>query len=73
MNFRSTRRVSCWHFKSGTAWLLFSDTISHAELRGQYALEHSFFVPPKRSPFPRNPRRCYWSERAVSASCRSAA
>lgn len=36
-----------WYFKPGTAWLLFSDTISHAELRGQYALEHSFFVAPE--------------------------
>jgi hypothetical protein len=35
------------HFKPFTAWLLFSDTISHAELRGQYALEHSFFVAPE--------------------------
>jgi hypothetical protein len=41
---RATRRI--WHFKPGTAWLLFSDGISHAELRGQYALEHSFFVAP---------------------------
>ena len=35
-----------WRFKPGTAWLLFSDTISHAELRGQHALEHSYFVAP---------------------------
>jgi hypothetical protein len=35
-----------WHFKPGTAWLLFSDTVCHAELRGQHALEHSFFVAP---------------------------
>jgi hypothetical protein len=39
---RAARKL--WHFKPGTAWLLFSDTVSHAELRGQYALEHSFFV-----------------------------
>ncbi len=41
-----------WHFKSGTAWLLFSDAISHAELRGQYALEHSFFVTPESLALP---------------------
>jgi 3-deoxy-D-manno-octulosonic acid hydroxylase-like protein len=41
---RAPRRI--WHFKPQTAWLLFSDTLSHAELRGQYALEHSFFVAP---------------------------
>jgi hypothetical protein len=42
---RATRRL--WHHKPGTAWLLFSDTVSHAELRGQHALEHSFFVAPE--------------------------
>ncbi|MSQ95894.1 MAG: hypothetical protein EXR98_15255 [Gemmataceae bacterium] len=47
---RSPRRL--WHFKPGTAWLLFSDTISHAELRGQYALEHSFFVAPETLALP---------------------
>jgi hypothetical protein len=41
-----------WYFKPGTAWLLFSDTISHAELRGQYALEHSFFVAPETLALP---------------------
>jgi hypothetical protein len=41
-----------WHFKPGTAWLLFSDTVSHAELRGQYALEHSFFVAPRALALP---------------------
>jgi 3-deoxy-D-manno-oct-2-ulosonic acid (Kdo) hydroxylase len=39
---RSVRKL--WRFKPGTAWLLLSDAISHAELRGQHALEHSFFV-----------------------------
>jgi hypothetical protein len=42
---RANRRL--WHFKPGTAWLLFSDTISHAELRGRHALEHSFMVAPE--------------------------
>jgi 3-deoxy-D-manno-oct-2-ulosonic acid (Kdo) hydroxylase len=41
----ATRKL--WHFKPATAWLLFSDTISHAELRGQHALEHSYFVSPQ--------------------------
>jgi hypothetical protein len=41
---RASRKLI--HFKPGTAWLLFSDTVSHAELRGQHALEHSFFVAP---------------------------
>lgn len=41
---RATRKLL--HFKPGTAWLLFSDGVSHAELRGQHALEHSFFIDP---------------------------
>lgn len=47
---RAPRRL--WYFKPKTAWLLFSDTISHAELRGQYALEHSFFVSPESLALP---------------------
>jgi hypothetical protein len=47
---RATRKL--WHFKPGTAWLLFSDSVSHAELRGQYALEHSFFVAPESLALP---------------------
>ncbi len=35
-----------WNFAPGTCWLLFADGTSHAVLRGRYALEHSFFVPP---------------------------
>jgi hypothetical protein len=42
---RSPRRL--WHFPPGSAWLLFTDAISHAELRGQFALERSFFIPPQ--------------------------
>lgn len=33
------------HFQPGEAWLAFTDNLCHAELRGQFALEHSFFVP----------------------------
>ena len=34
-----------WHFPPNSCWLLFADGLSHAVLRGQYAMEHSFFVP----------------------------
>ncbi|MBI1831456.1 MAG: Kdo hydroxylase family protein [Planctomycetes bacterium] len=47
---RAARKL--WRFKPSTAWLLFSDTVSHAELRGQYALEHSFFVAPRTLALP---------------------
>jgi hypothetical protein len=35
-----------WSFPPGSAWLLFSDGLSYADLRGQHALEHSYFVAP---------------------------
>lgn len=41
---RAPRRF--WHFQPASAWLALTDTVSHAELRGQYALEHSFFISP---------------------------
>jgi len=31
-------------FEPGTMWALFADGLAHAQLRGRYALEHSFFV-----------------------------
>jgi hypothetical protein len=34
-------------FPPGAMWALFSDGLAHAQLRGQFALEHSFFVCPE--------------------------
>jgi hypothetical protein len=42
---RCTKR--CWTFGPGSAWLVFTDAVSHAALRGRFALEHSYFVPPE--------------------------
>jgi len=36
-----------WYFPPGSAWLAMTDGCTYAELRGQYALEHSFFVRPE--------------------------
>ena len=33
-----------WVFVPGSAWLLFSDGLSHADLRGRFALDHSYFI-----------------------------
>lgn len=41
---RSPRRV--WHFPPGALWLAFTDSISHADLRGSALLEQTFFVAP---------------------------
>jgi len=43
-------------FPTGSAWILFSDQVPHAAIRGQYALEQTFHLPvhsmldPSRSP-----------------------
>src|SRR5262249_26616083 len=36
-----------WNSQPGSAWLVFTDTASHAALRGRFALEHSYFVSPE--------------------------
>jgi hypothetical protein len=40
---QAARRL--WTFSPGSMWLLFSDGLAHALMRGRFALEHSFFVP----------------------------
>jgi 3-deoxy-D-manno-oct-2-ulosonic acid (Kdo) hydroxylase len=41
-----------WTFPPGTAWLAFTDALSHADLRGRFALEQSFFVAPQSLALP---------------------
>jgi hypothetical protein len=41
---RTPKRV--WNFAPGSVWLAMTDACSHAVLRGRFALEHSYFVPP---------------------------
>ena len=47
---RAPRRL--WQFPPASAWLVFTDAVSHAELRGRYALEHSFFIAPEALALP---------------------
>jgi hypothetical protein len=47
---RCTKRL--WRFPPGSAWLVITDTASHAVLRGRYALEHSYFLSPKTLALP---------------------
>lgn len=42
---RGTRRL--WRFGPGAGWLAMTDGCTYAELRGQFALEHSFFIAPE--------------------------
>jgi len=44
--FQERSRKRLWTFPPFSTWLLYTDACSHAELRGRYALEHSFFVEP---------------------------
>jgi hypothetical protein len=41
-----------WTFAPGSAWMCFTDSVSHAVLRGRYALEHSYFVAPEALTLP---------------------
>jgi 3-deoxy-D-manno-oct-2-ulosonic acid (Kdo) hydroxylase len=34
-----------WSFAPGSVWMAMTDACSYAELRGRFALEHSYFVP----------------------------
>ncbi|HEX3147866.1 MAG TPA: Kdo hydroxylase family protein [Gemmataceae bacterium] len=43
--FQATAKRRVWTFPPGAAWLLFADGVAHAQLRGSFTLEHSFFVP----------------------------
>lgn len=42
--FQERARKRLWHFPPGSAWMAFTDACSHGELRGRFALEHSFFI-----------------------------
>jgi len=54
--FQDRARRKVWSLAPGSMWLLFADGLAHGVLRGQFALEHSFYVPvealrqPERSP-----------------------
>ena len=42
--FQERSPKKCWRFPPGSAWLAFTDGLSHAELRGRFILEHSWFI-----------------------------
>jgi hypothetical protein len=50
--FQQRARRRFWKFAPGSAWLVMTDGVSYAELRGRYALEHSFFIAPQRLALP---------------------
>jgi hypothetical protein len=42
--FQSSTRKNRWEFPSGSAWIVFTDCVSHAAMSGQYALEQTFII-----------------------------
>jgi hypothetical protein len=62
--FQETAPCRFKTFVPGSAWLAFTDGVSYAELRGQFALEHTFLVPvesladPERAPLRLLERAC---------------
>lgn len=43
--FQTQAARHLWTFGPWSMWLLFSDGVAHAHMRGRFSLEHSFFVP----------------------------
>jgi hypothetical protein len=50
--FQKQTPKKTWSFLPGSAWVAMTDACSHSVLRGRYALEHSFFVPPQALALP---------------------
>jgi hypothetical protein len=50
--FQERSRKRFWKFPPGSAWMVITDTASHAALRGRYALEHSYFLAPDTQALP---------------------
>ncbi len=42
--FQETARKDRWTFAPGSAWMVYTDMVSHSVLSGQYALEQTFIV-----------------------------
>jgi 3-deoxy-D-manno-oct-2-ulosonic acid (Kdo) hydroxylase len=51
-DFQERCRKRIWHFPPGSAWMVMTDTASHAALRGRFALEHSYFIAPQSLSLP---------------------
>jgi hypothetical protein len=43
---KAPRRI--WRLAPGQAWLAFTDSLAHADLRGRWVLDHLFLIPPER-------------------------
>ena len=44
-DYQKNAPQSDFHFPPGSTWIVFTDTVSHAALSGQYLFEQTFYVP----------------------------
>jgi 3-deoxy-D-manno-oct-2-ulosonic acid (Kdo) hydroxylase len=51
-DYQTSCRKRVWHFPPGSAWMVLTDTATHAALRGRFALEHSYFLDPQTLALP---------------------
>jgi hypothetical protein len=51
-DFQQNCRKSIWEFAPGSAWLVYTDMVSHSVLSGQHALEQTFIVSRKSMVLP---------------------
>ena len=51
--FQETCTKQRWEFPPGSAWIVFTDMVSHAVLSGQFALEQTYIVPRAAMSLPR--------------------
>ena len=62
--FQERSPKKCWQFPPGAAWLVFTDGIAHAELRGRFVLEFGYrialksLVCPELAPFAQFQQAC---------------
>ena len=70
--FQERAPKKIWRFAPATAWLLFTDMLSHAELRGRYALELSLFVPTEALALPHLAPQALLSAQCARVASRAA-
>jgi hypothetical protein len=70
--FQDRSPKKCWRFPPGSAWLVFTDALSHAELRGRGILEHSYFISPEGLACPELSPRSLFEHACAGAQKRAA-
>jgi hypothetical protein len=50
--FQAHCRKSVWEFPARSAWIVYTDMVSHSVLSGKYALEQTFIIEQKNMVLP---------------------